>query len=199
MKISSIEFLGSFTKLEQCPKPNKPEYAFIGRSNVGKSSLINAITGRKSLARVSKTPGKTQTINVFEIDEQWRLVDLPGYGYAKVSQKQREQWDQMIINYLSFRTNLVTAFVLVDGRIPPQKVDLEFINRLGKKHIPFVILFTKWDKVKTKDRVRTRNTYEKELQSDWATLPEMKTTSALKNEGVEGILDFISKLNESLT
>jgi GTP-binding protein len=199
MKISSIEFLGSFTKLEQCPKPDKPEYAFIGRSNVGKSSLINAITGRKSLARVSKTPGKTQTINVFEIDEQWRLIDLPGYGYAKVSQKQREQWDQMIINYLSFRTNLVTAFVLVDGRIPPQKVDLEFINRLGKKHIPFVILFTKWDKVKKKDRVRTRNTYEKELQSDWATLPEMKTTSALKNEGVEGILDFISKLNESLT
>lgn len=199
MKISSIEFLGSFTKLEQCPKPDKPEYAFIGRSNVGKSSLINAITGRKSLARVSKTPGKTQTINVFEIDEQWRLVDLPGYGYAKVSQKQREQWDQMIINYLSFRTNLVTAFVLVDGRIPPQKVDLEFISRLGKKHIPFVILFTKWDKVKTKDRVRTQNTYEKELQSDWATLPEMKTTSALKNEGVEGILDFISKLNESLT
>lgn len=199
MKISSIEFLGSFTKLEQCPKPDKPEYAFIGRSNVGKSSLINAITGRKSLARVSKTPGKTQTINVFEIDEQWRLIDLPGYGYAKVSQKQREQWDQMIINYLSFRTNLVTAFVLVDGRIPPQKVDLEFINRLGKKHIPFVILFTKWDKVKKKDRVRTRNTYEKELQSDWATLPEMKTTSALKNEGIEGILDFISKLNESLT
>lgn len=199
MNISSIEFLGSFTKLEQCPKPDKPEYAFIGRSNVGKSSLINAITGRKSLARVSKTPGKTQTINVFEIDEQWRLVDLPGYGYAKVSQKQREQWDQMIINYLSFRTNLVTAFVLVDGRIPPQKVDLEFINRLGKKHIPFVILFTKWDKVKKKDRVRTRNTYEKELQSDWATLPEMKTTSALKNEGVEDVLDFIAKLNESLT
>ncbi len=199
MNISSIEFLGSFTKLEQCPKPNKPEYAFIGRSNVGKSSLINAITGRKSLARVSKSPGKTQTINVFEIDEHWRLVDLPGYGYAKVSQKQREQWDQMIINYLSFRTNLVTAFVLVDGRIPPQKVDLEFISRLGKKHIPFVILFTKWDKVKKKDQVKTRNAFEKALQPDWATLPEMKTTSSLKGEGIEEVLGFIDNLNESLT
>ncbi len=199
MNISSIEFLGSFTKLEQCPKPNKPEYAFIGRSNVGKSSLINAITGRKSLARVSKSPGKTQTINVFEIDDQWRLVDLPGYGYAKVSQKQRELWDQMIINYLSFRTNLVTAFVLVDGRIPPQKVDLEFISRLGKKHIPFVILFTKWDKVKNKDHAKTRKAFEKELQSDWETLPDMKTTSSLKGEGIDEILDFIAELNESLT
>ena len=199
MNISSIEFLGSFTKLEQCPKPNKPEYAFIGRSNVGKSSLINAITGRKSLARVSKSPGKTQTINVFEIDDQWRLVDLPGYGYAKVSQKQRELWDQMIINYLSYRTNLVTAFVLVDGRIPPQKVDLEFISRLGKKNIPFVILFTKWDKVKKKDHAKTRKTYETELKSDWATLPDMKTTSSLKGEGIDEILDFIAELNESLT
>src|SRR6056297_2096072 len=199
MNISSIEFLGSFTKLEQCPKPNKPEYAFIGRSNVGKSSLINAITGRKSLARVSKSPGKTQTINVFEIDDQWRLVDLPGYGYAKVSQKQRELWDQMIINYLSFRTNLVTAFVLVDGRIPPQKVDLEFISRLGKKHIPFVILFTKWDKVKNKDHAKTRKAFEKELQTDWETLPDMKTTSSLKGEGIDEILDFIAELNESLT
>jgi len=198
MKISTIEFLGSFTKIEQCPKPDKPEYAFIGRSNVGKSSLINALTQRKSLARVSKSPGKTQTINLFEINDSWRLVDLPGYGYAKVSQKQREQWDQMIINYLSFRTNLVTAFVLVDGRIPPQKVDLEFIGRLGKKGIPFVILFTKWDKVKTKDRTKTLNTYKKKLQDDWATLPNMKTTSSLKGEGVEDVLEFIESLNESL-
>ncbi|HKK60934.1 MAG TPA: ribosome biogenesis GTP-binding protein YihA/YsxC [Bacteroidales bacterium] len=198
MNISSIEFLGSFTEIQQCPKPNKPEYAFIGRSNVGKSSFINALTGRKSLARVSKSPGKTQTINVFEVDSKWRLVDLPGYGYAKVSQKQREKWDTMIINYLSFRTNLVTAFILVDARIPPQKVDLNFIDRLGKKNIPFTILFTKWDKVKKQNQHQTLLAYETELQKNWASLPQIFTTSSLNGDGVEEVLDYITQLNESL-
>src|SRR6056297_1484666 len=198
MNISSIEFLGSFTEIQQCPKPNKPEYAFIGRSNVSKSSFINALTGRKSLARVSKSPGKTQTINVFEVDSKWRLVDLPGYVYAKVSQKQREKWDTMIINYLSFRTNLVTAFILVDARIPPQKVDLNFIDRLGKKNIPFTILFTKWDKVKKQNQHQTLLAYETELQKNWASLPQIFTTSSLNGDGVEEVLDYITQLNESL-
>ena len=198
MDYQEIEFLGSFTELSQCPKPNKPEYAFIGRSNVGKSSLINALTGRKSLARVSKTPGKTQTINIFEIDDIWRLVDLPGYGYAKVSQKQRKQWDQMIINYLSYRVNLVTAFVLVDGRIPPQKIDLEFINRLGKKQIPFTLLFTKWDKVKSKARAKTQNQFAEILKKDWEELPKIIPTSSEKGEGIDEVRNFISNLNESL-
>ncbi len=198
MDYQEIEFLGSFTELSQCPKPNKPEYAFIGRSNVGKSSLINALTGRKSLARVSKTPGKTQTINIFEIDDIWRLVDLPGYGYAKVSQKQRKQWDQMIINYLSYRVNLVNAFVLVDGRIPPQKIDLEFINRLGKKQIPFTLLFTKWDKVKSKARAKTQNQFAEILKKDWEELPKIIPTSSEKGEGIDEVRNFISNLNESL-
>ena len=198
MKISSIEFLGSFTEIQQCPKPNKPEYAFIGRSNVGKSSLINALCGRSSLARVSKSPGKTQTINIFEVDDRWRLVDLPGYGYAKVSKKQREQWDQMIINYLTYRTNLVTAFVLVDGRIPPQKVDLDFINRLGKKNVPFSVLYTKWDKVKKKVQAKTRENFENQLRKSWDKLPLMMTTSSLKGDGIDNVLSYIAQLNESL-
>jgi len=198
MDYQDIEFLGSFTELSQCPKPDKPEYAFIGRSNVGKSSLINALTGRKALARVSKAPGKTQTINIYEIDEVWRLVDLPGYGYAKVSQKLRKQWDQMIINYLSYRRNLVTAFVLVDGRIPPQKIDLEFINRLGKKQIPFSLLFTKWDKVKPKAREKTEKEFAKTLEKDWEELPKIIPTSSAKKEGIKEIQSFIARLNESL-
>jgi GTP-binding protein len=198
MEISSIEFLGSFTEIQQCPKPDKPEYAFIGRSNVGKSSLINALCGRSSLARVSKSPGKTQTINIFEVDDRWRLVDLPGYGYAKVSKKQREQWDQMIINYLTYRTNLVTAFVLVDGRIPPQKVDLDFINRLGKKNVPFSVLYTKWDKVKKKVQAKTRENFENQLRKSWDKLPLMMTTSSLKGDGIDNVLSYIAQLNESL-
>jgi len=136
MEINEVKFLGSYTKLEQCPKAMMPEYAFIGRSNVGKSSLVNALTGRNSVARVSKQPGKTQTINYYEIDQLWNLVDLPGYGYAKVSKSMRKEWDQMIMTYLSKRVQLVSACVLIDGRIPPQQNDIEFMDKLGKRKIP---------------------------------------------------------------
>lgn len=198
MKVHSIEFLGSFTQNNQCPPPNLPEYAFIGRSNVGKSSLINAITGRKSLARVSKTPGKTQTLNFFLVNDNWRLVDLPGYGYAKVSQKQREKWDLMIMNFLAHRPNLVTAFVLVDARIAPQQSDLDFMNRLGKKNIPFAIIFTKWDKLKPQARTKVLPTYKKAMSEYWEEMPHAIFTSSINKEGIEEVQNYIQSLNESL-
>lgn len=195
MTISKTEYIGSFIKVEDCPAPEVPEYAFIGRSNVGKSSLINMLTGRKKLAHVSKNPGKTQTINYFHINEYWNLVDLPGYGFAKVSQKQRKQWKNMINNYIQNRENLVTLFVLIDSRHNPQKSDLQFIDQLGEWQIPFAIVFTKTDK--SKQRIVSKNvkSFFTEMKKKWEFLPIYFLTSAIKGRGREEILDYVEDYN----
>ncbi|QQS28528.1 MAG: YihA family ribosome biogenesis GTP-binding protein [Sphingobacteriales bacterium] len=193
MNIISANFIGSFVKLSQCPAPTLPEYAFIGRSNVGKSSLINMLTGRKALAKVSVTPGKTQTINHFLINNQWYLVDLPGYGYAKVSKTQRKAWEQFIQNYLVKRDNLQCVFLLIDSRIPPQQSDLEFANWLGERLIPFVIVFTKIDDKKFTPK--NIEVFKTAMLQTWETLPQMLMTSAEKKKGKEEMLDFIEAIN----
>jgi GTP-binding protein len=195
MEIKEVNFIGSFAAEPQCPVSILPEYAFIGRSNVGKSSLINMLTGRKEIARVSKQPGKTQLINMFLVNDSWHLVDLPGYGYAKISKKERARWEKMIERYLVTRLNLRCAFVLLDSRIPLQKIDLEFINWLGERHIPFVIVYTKVDKVpKTKvhkhiDRIKN------ELLKYWNFLPHQFLTSSEKGTGREEVLNYIEEIN----
>ena len=156
MEIKYADFVGSYPSLNQCPQSRQPEYAFIGRSNVGKSSLINMITGRKGLAKVSNTPGKTQFINYFQINGNWHLVDLPGYGYARISKSKRAAWEKMIANYLQNRANLVCTFVLLDAYIPPQPIDMEFINWLGEIQIPFVIVYTKTDRIRGGEEGRGR-------------------------------------------
>lgn len=198
MEVNEVKFVGSYTKNEQCPKDMVPEYAFIGRSNVGKSSLVNALTGRNSIARVSKQPGKTQTLNFFKINDEWHLVDLPGYGYAKVSKQMRKSWDQMIMSYLSKRPQLVMACVLIDARIPPQKNDLEFMNRLGRKKIPFIIVFTKTDKLKSNRKAQLKSVFQKAMKSEWAELPETFQTSSLNGDGIESLLEYIAGLNSKL-
>ncbi len=194
MNITSANFIGSFVKLSQCPAPTLPEYAFIGRSNVGKSSLINMLTGRKSLAKVSVTPGKTQTINHFIINDKWYLVDLPGYGYAKVSKTQRRTWEQFIQNYLVKRDNLQCVFLLIDSRIPPQQSDLEFANWLGERLIPFVIVFTKIDDKKYQPK--NIEVFKAAMLQTWENLPEMLLTSAEKKKGKDELLDFIEEVNK---
>jgi GTP-binding protein len=195
MVIREIEFVGSFEKESQCPKQNKPEYAFIGRSNVGKSSLINMLCQRKSLARVSNTPGKTQTLNFFDINSEWYLVDLPGYGYAKISKKMRAKWEKMIEYYLVHRPNLQLAFVLLDSRIPLQKIDLEFINWLGSLAIPFAIVYTKTDKLKKLEKKKNIERIRKGLLEYWNSLPDEFITSSETGEGREELLAFITDLN----
>lgn len=196
MLIRTSNYVGSFVKEGDCPKDKKPEYAFIGRSNVGKSSLINYLLGRKGLAKVSKTPGKTQTINYFLVNEEWYLVDLPGYGYARVSQKQRENWRRMIESYLDKRKDLRCAFVLVDSNITPQAADLEFINWLGEKRIPFVVVFTKADKSKPGAVDRNVKAFHAALLESWNQLPPQFLTSAEKDSGKEDILAFIEQNNQ---
>jgi GTP-binding protein len=198
LKITNVEFKGSFPSEAKSPKLGKPEYAFIGRSNVGKSSLINMLCGRKEIARVSKTPGKTQLINYFEINNEWHLVDLPGFGYAKISKKKRREFELMINHYLTKREDLLCSFVLLDSRIPLQKVDLDFINSLGEKGIPFVIVFTKIDgikKAKLKDYIKR---IEDDLLQYWNELPQRFLTSSKKKIGKEEILNFIEDLNKKL-
>jgi GTP-binding protein len=199
MKIFNAEFITSSVKLDQCPKPDKPEYAFIGRSNVGKSSLINMLTGRKKLAKVSGSPGKTITINHFLVDEKWYLVDLPGYGFAKRSKSEREKWEKMIKNYILKRENLMTLFLLVDLRIEPQAIDLEFIGRLGDSQIPFVILFTKADKLGITQAEKNLALFRKTLLKEWEELPLMITTSAKDASGKEELLEYIDKTNRLFT
>jgi len=189
--IQSAKFIGSFPKSDDCPKTEFPEFAFIGRSNVGKSSLINLLTNRKGLAKVSQTPGKTQAINLFLIDESWHLVDLPGYGYAKVSKTTREVFSKMIKFYLSNRTQLVNVFVLVDGSIPPQKMDFEFINWLGENGIPFSVVFTKSDKEKALQVQKNVKAFKTKMLENWETLPAFFMTSAEKNRGGREIVDYI--------
>ncbi len=195
MKITSATYTGSFVRQEDGPAPDQPEYAFIGRSNVGKSTLINMLTGRKKLAHVSSSPGKTQTINYFQINEAWNLVDLPGYGFAKVSQKQRGRWKNMIEDYVQNRKNLVCLFVLIDSRHKPQKADMDFINKLGVWEIPFAILFTKTDKVKQREVQQNVKSFFNEMKKNWAFLPIYFLTSALKGRGRDEILEYIEEYN----
>ena len=191
----------SSPSVEKCPKPDKPEYAFIGRSNVGKSSLINAVTNKKDLAKVSSSPGKTQMINHFLITasnkKDWYLVDLPGYGYAKRSIKQRTSWQKMIENYIRKRENLVSLFVLIDSRLEPQKIDLEFINQLGEWQIPFVLVFTKSDKSTQREAANNVNAFLKDLLQNWEEAPAHFVTSAIKRTGTKQLLQFISEGNAS--
>jgi len=195
MKVSEAIFLQSNTEYEKCPKPDKPEYAFIGRSNVGKSSLINTIVQKKGLAKTSQTPGKTQLINHFLIDQKWYLVDLPGYGYAKISKTEREKFESMIHNYLSNRENLLYTFVLVDIRHEPQKIDMEFINRLGEEGIPFCLVFTKADKLSKTAADRNVALYQEKLLETWEEMPQFFVSSSVNGSGREEILQTINELN----
>ncbi len=197
MEIKQAEFLTSSTKPSQCPKPDKPEYAFIGRSNVGKSSLINMLCDRNSLAKTSSTPGKTQLINHFTINKNWYLVDLPGYGYAKVSKSQRKEFKLIIDGYLRHRANLMCLFILVDIRHKPQKADTDFMFQMGEWGIPFVIVFTKADKLKPEEIEKYCTEYKKVLLEEWEELPDIFITSATKKEGRDDILQFIDKVNEN--
>lgn len=196
MFIQYANFVGSYVAVSQCPAADKPEYAFIGRSNVGKSSLINYLTGHSGLARVSGAPGKTQTINHFLINNHWYLVDLPGYGYAKVSKTQRKTWEQFIRSYLLKRPNLSCVFTLIDSRIPPQKMDLEFINWMGEMQIPFVLVFTKADKRQHKKWEVNTELFKTKMLEAWTELPQNFITSAQDKTGKEPILTFIDQLNK---
>jgi len=195
MIIQYADFIMSNTDVRLCPKPDKPEYAFIGRSNVGKSSLINMITGRRKLAKISGTPGKTITINHFVINIAWYLVDLPGYGFAKRSKLEREKWEKMIRNYLLRRENLVCVFVLIDIRHEPQKNDLEFMEWLALSEIPFTLVFTKADKLKPMQLTNNEEAYRLKLLEEWEELPPIVVTSAEKGDGREALLDYIESLN----
>ncbi|MCX6188567.1 MAG: ribosome biogenesis GTP-binding protein YihA/YsxC [Bacteroidetes bacterium] len=191
----NAKFLTSQTQVEKLTDPDKPEYAFIGRSNVGKSSLINMLMGNKKLAKVSASPGKTQTINHFEIDGTWYLVDLPGYGYAKTAKTDRASWKVMINDYLMLRDNLMCVFVLLDLRLPLQNNDLEFMNNLGENGIPFVIVYTKADKVGKVSFQKNIKVITKELLESWEELPQQFITSAETSIGQAEILKFIEETN----
>lgn len=192
MKIKQAKFLGSFPRIDLCPASPLPEFAFIGRSNVGKSSLINMLCGRKTLAKTSSTPGKTQAINIFRINDDWQLADLPGYGFAKLSKTQREQFEHMIKNYLKSRENLFCAFSLIDIRISPQKIDLDMINWMGENGIPFYVVFTKMDKMKKAQLEENVENFKNELLKSWEEIPYIFATSSKEHKGKEEILDFIS-------
>ena len=197
MHIKSANFVISNTDVAKCPNEPLPEYAFIGRSNVGKSSLINMLTERKSLAKTSGRPGKTQLINHFKINGNWFLVDLPGYGYARVSKKSKKTFQKYITDYFAKREQLVCAFVLVDIRHEPQKIDLEFMEWLGENALPFCIIFTKADKLKPKALERQVEAYIKELLSGvWEETPQYFATSASKGVGRDEVLSFIDGINE---
>ena len=198
MQVNTAKFLESNPSVKTCPSPHMTEYAFIGRSNVGKSSLINAMTNRNSLAKTSSTPGKTQLINHFLINENWYLVDLPGYGWAKVSKSKRLDFEGLITEYLSERSNLVVTFVLVDIRHEPQAIDLEFFEWLAENRIPFAIVFTKADKLNNSKLVASLERYETVLKSRWESLPPNFITSAVKNEGTAEILTYIDNYNKAL-
>ncbi len=198
MVIRTATFLQSNTKIDKLPVGNKPEYAFIGRSNVGKSSLINMLTNKRQLAKTSSTPGKTITINHFLINEEWYLVDLPGYGFAQRSKKDRESWKVMLDNYIKNRKNLICMFVLVDSRIEPQKIDLEFINHLGELQMPFSIIFTKVDKINNKTLEENMRVYKEKLAEQWEELPPIFITSSEKEIGKDDVLNYIDRLNNEV-
>jgi GTP-binding protein len=195
MIIKSADFICSNTQISKLPPPAKPEYAFIGRSNVGKSSLINMLTGKKGLAKTSQTPGKTQLINHFLINDSWYIVDLPGYGYARTSKSKKEEWDKFIRTYLDKRESLQCVLVLIDSRLEPQKIDVEFCNWLGEKGLPFVLVFTKADKqsaLKTRQNVAA---FCKALLQTFEEVPDCFITSSENQTGREDVLNFISSVN----
>ena len=196
MKIKSAEFVISNTDYKLCPKETHPEYAFIGRSNVGKSSLINALVNRKNLAKTSGKPGKTQLINHFKINESWFLVDLPGYGYASTSKTNREMFKDIINKYLLNRKNLICLFVLLDIRHNPQSIDLEFMERMGQEEIPFVMVFTKSDKISQTQINKNIKLYKTEMLKQWEYLSEIFITSSENKNGISEILKFIEEYNE---
>jgi len=199
MKITKAEFICSNTRVDLCPKEQIPEYAFIGRSNVGKSSLINMLVVRKKLAKTSATPGKTRLINHFKINDQWFLCDLPGYGYAKVSKKERESFGKMIEKYATQRSNLVCFFVLVDARLSPQQIDLDFIEWLGDSELPFVIVLTKVDKINQTGKSKNLALLKLELSKTWEQLPLIFETSAVKGTGKDQVMNFIEDTNKKMT
>lgn len=202
MEITHASYLISSPSVDKCPKPDRHEYAFIGRSNVGKSSLINMLTNKKELAKVSSSPGKTQLINHFSITssdfKEWYLVDLPGYGYAKRSMSQRKEWQKMIEGYIRQRPNLVTLFVLIDSRIEPQKNDLDFINGLGEWGVPFALVFTKSDKSTQREVAANINAFLKEMLATWESTPPYFNTSAVKRTGARQLLQYIHECNSTI-
>jgi len=198
MKIKSAEFLMSNSDVSKCPKERLPEYAFIGRSNVGKSSLINMLADRKNLAKTSGKPGKTQLINHFVINKSWYLVDLPGYGYARVSKKAKKTFQKFITDYFEKRSQLVLAFVLIDCRHEPQPVDIDFMRYLAQLDIPFQIIFTKADKLKPKALAKNLETYTQKMLESWEEMPAYYVTSSSKKQGKEIVLDNIKTINQQL-
>ena len=194
MQIKTAEFIISNTEVSKCPTDGKAEFAFIGRSNVGKSSLINMLTAKKGLAKTSGTPGKTQLINHFLINEHWYLVDLPGYGYAKVSRTQRSSFERFIADYLTKRQTLNNIFVLLDARLEPQKIDLEFMNWCGQKGLPFSMVFTKIDKLSSTALQKNMAKYKKEMLKYWAEMPPVFTTSSESGFGKEPLLNYIEQI-----
>ncbi len=199
MEIKKAEFVISVPMESMCPKDNKPEYAFIGRSNVGKSSLINMLTNNKNLAKTSSTPGKTLLINHFIINDEWYLVDLPGYGYAKRSKKEVQKLEQMINGFILQRQQLVNVFLLIDVRLEAQKIDLDFIQWLGTSSIPFAIIFTKSDKLSATKVKNNVEAYKAVLRETWEELPPIFVTSAEKKLGRSEVLDYIEQINKQLT
>ena len=196
MQINTAEYVISSPDYTKCPATDRPDYAFIGRSNVGKSSLINMLTNNQKLAKTSGTPGKTQLINHFIINKSWYIVDLPGYGFAKVSQRDRRRWEQMIENYLRKRENLVNVFVLIDSRHKPQKIDLDFVNQLGKWEIPFALVFTKSDKENQSTVAANVKAFLDEMRKEWEFLPAHFVSSAIKKQGRDKVLAFIRDSSE---
>lgn len=197
-KIHSVEFKGSFVNYQDLLLNRNPEYAFIGRSNVGKSSLINTLLDRKNVARTSNTPGKTQTINLYVIDHLWNIVDLPGYGYARISKLQREKWKKMIDAYLLKRKNLINVFLLIDSRIPPQEQDVTFANWLGENSIPFCFVFTKGDKLKATQESDNIKAFHNVMMESWESLPSSFVSSSISKRGKAEILEFILNTNRRL-
>ncbi len=204
MEIRNARYLISAPNAALCPRPDRPEYAFIGRSNVGKSSLINMLTRNSKLAKTSAAPGKTQLINHFEIEsenekgvrENWYLVDLPGYGYAKVSQAQRANWQKMIAGYLRERPNLMTIFVLLDSRLRPQQIDLDFLAQLGEWEVPFNMIFTKADKVTQREANMNAKAFINKMREEWEFIPRSFMSSSVKFLGRKDILGYIEELNK---
>ena len=198
MEVVKAEFVVSNATVEKCPKPDRYEYAFIGRSNVGKSSLINMLTNNKKLTKTAARPGKTQLINHFLINDMWYMVDLPGYGYARTSETARRQFEKMIRDYILKRENLVCLFVLIDSRLEPQKIDLEFMEWLGENGVPFVMIFTKADKLSATQRLKCIDDYHKVMLETWETTPMAFMTSSEKRLGREEVLDYIDELNRTV-
>jgi GTP-binding protein len=198
MNVAHAEFVVSNTRVDHCPKSKLPEYAFIGRSNVGKSSLINMLCNRKRLAKTSSRPGKTQLINHFLINNKWHLVDLPGYGYARASKTQKKTFQKFITDYFNKRKELVSAFLLIDIRHEPQPTDLDFMRWLGENYIPFTIVFTKADKIKEREIEKKVSDYLEKLKEDWESLPKYFITSSEKRMGRDELLGHIHEINENI-